>query len=216
MIIYLDESGDLGWKLTEPYRYGGSSRYLTIACLVVSNEQKNHPKRLIKKLYKKFNWPVKIEKKWSDMNLDERIWFAEKANELCTKFPQNIKYMSITVQKTQVKQHIKKDANTLYNYMIKLLLIDEMSKYENIILMPDSRSIKVKSGNSLHDYLQTELWFERKVSTILSTIPCDSATSQSIQFADMLSGIVQGYFEDDKIEPWNKIKNTLSHQTLYF
>ncbi|WMN84132.1 DUF3800 domain-containing protein [Vibrio parahaemolyticus] len=38
--IYLDESGDLGWTFDSPYRRGGSSRYLTIASLIVSPEKK--------------------------------------------------------------------------------------------------------------------------------------------------------------------------------
>jgi len=63
MIIYLDESGDLGWKFTAPYRNGGSSRHLTIASLAVSPPNKHRPKRLVKKLYTKFNWPTNIEKK---------------------------------------------------------------------------------------------------------------------------------------------------------
>jgi len=32
--IFVDESGDLGWQFNDPYRAGGSSRYLTLACLI--------------------------------------------------------------------------------------------------------------------------------------------------------------------------------------
>jgi hypothetical protein len=35
MNLYLDESGDLGWTLDKPYQAGGSSRYLTIATLII-------------------------------------------------------------------------------------------------------------------------------------------------------------------------------------
>jgi hypothetical protein len=38
--IYLDESGDLGWRFDKPYRYGGSSRYLTIVSLIISPHEK--------------------------------------------------------------------------------------------------------------------------------------------------------------------------------
>ncbi len=168
MIICLDESGDLGWKFDAPYRRGGSSRYLTIASLVISPNKKHLPKRLIKKLYTKFNWPTNIEKKWSDMSLAERIWFAEKANELHSKYPSDIKYLSITVKKENVQSHIRRDANKLYNYMIGLSLLDEMSNHDKITFLPDPRSIKIESGNSLHDYLQTKLWFERRSTTILT------------------------------------------------
>jgi len=35
MNVYVDESGDLGWEFAQPFRQGGSSRYLTIASLLV-------------------------------------------------------------------------------------------------------------------------------------------------------------------------------------
>jgi len=216
MIIYLDESGDLGWKFDAPYRSGGSSRYLTIASLVTSPEKKHLPKRLIKKLYTKFNWPVAVEKKWSQMKLDERVWFSQKANELRAKYPNDIRYVSITVKKENVQGHIRQDANKLYNYMIGCSLLNEMEKHKNITFIPDPRSIKVESGNSLHDYLQTQLWFELGVKTVLKTIPCDSATSTNVQFSDMLSGIVQGHFEDGNSQPWHELRTSISYKTLFF
>lgn len=216
MIIYLDESGDLGWKFDAPYRRGGSSQHITIASLVVSQSKKHLPKRLIKKLYKKFHWPTNIEKKWSDMSLAERIWFAEKANELKIQHQADIRYIAITVKKENVQNHIRSDANKLYNYMIGLSLLREMNLHEKAAFVPDPRSIKVESGNSLHDYLQTQLWFEKETSTTLITAPCDSASNLNVQFSDMLSGIVQGHFEDGNSQPWGKLRNTISYKTLFF
>ncbi|PCH64231.1 MAG: hypothetical protein COC09_03065 [Gammaproteobacteria bacterium] len=216
MIIYLDESGDLGWKFNAPYRRGGSSRHITIASLVVSPSKKHLPKRLIKKLYTKFKWPVGIEKKWANMSLAERIWFAEKANELKAKHPGDIRYLSITVKKENVQTHIRADANKLYNYMIGLSLLREMSLHESVTFVPDPRSIKVESGNSLHDYLQTQLWFEKDATTTLATDPYDSASNRNVQFADMISGIVQGHFEDGNSQPWTKLRNNISYKTLFF
>ena len=216
MIIYLDESGDLGWTFTAPYRAGGSSRHITIASLAVTPEKKHLPKRLIKKLYTKFKWPTSIEKKWADMSPTERVWFAKQARELCVKHPNDIRYLSITVKKENVQPHIRADANKLYNYMIGLSLLNEMAKHDAITFIPDPRSIKVESGNSLHDYLQTQLWFERQAATRLTTTPCDSASSRNVQFADMLSGIVQGHFEDGNSQPWTELRNNISYKTLFF
>ncbi|HEB85706.1 MAG TPA: hypothetical protein ENI68_01625 [Gammaproteobacteria bacterium] len=216
MIIYLDESGDLGWKFTAPYRNGGSSRHLTIASLAVSPPNKHRPKRLVKKLYTKFNWPTNVEKKWADMALEERVFFAKKAHELRVNYPDDIKYLSITVKKQNVQPHIRKDANKLYNYMIGLSLLNEMSKHETVTFVPDPRSIKVESGNSLHDYLQTQLWFEMRAKTSLTTTPLDSASSLNVQFSDMLSGIVQGHFEDGNSSPWTELRNNISYKTLFF
>ena len=216
MIIYLDESGDLGWKFTAPYRFGGSSRYLTIASLVVNPDKKYLPKRLIRKLYLKFNWPGHIEKKWAGMAPEERVWFAKYANTLCTKYPDNIRYIAITVKKENVQQHVRTDPNKLYNYMIGLSLLNEMAKHRVVTLVPDPRSIKIESRNSLHDYLQTQLWFDKQVSTLLTTRPCDSAANSNVQFADMLSGVIQGYFEDGHSESWSILRHNISYKTLFF
>lgn len=213
--IYLDESGDLGWKFTEPYRRGGSSRHLTIACLIVPKEKKHLPKRIIQKLYKKHGWNPKVEKKWSDMNITERIDFAEKAKLLSVSHP-SIKYFSITVKKENVQNHIRLDGNKLYNYMIGLSLLEEMSMYEKVVFVPDPRSVKVESGNSMHDYLQTKLWFDIESSTIMETTPQDSASNKSVQFADMLSGVVQGHYEDGNTEPWHVLASAINSKKLYF
>ena len=64
-------------------------------------------------------------------------------------------------------------------------------------MVPDPRSLKVESGNSLHDYLQTELWFTEKAVTFLISKPQDSSKCRGIQFADIISGIVQDRYEDN-------------------
>lgn len=216
ILVYLDESGDLGWKFDAPYRRGGSSRYLTISSLIVAHSHKHHPKRLVKGLYNQFSWPQNTEKKWSDMNEVERITFAQKAAALKNKLNNNIKYMSITVKKENVQLHIRSDQNILYNYMISLSLINEISRYERVSFLPDQRSIKLKRGNSLHDYIQTNLWFEKHVSTVLNTVPSDSSTNLNVQFADMLAGVVQGHFEDGNSQPWQEMRYSISYKRLFF
>lgn len=215
-IIYLDESGDLGWKFDKPYRNGGSSRFLTIASLVLDPSKKHLSKRLIKNLYIKYKWPTGVEMKWSKMNNRERVDFAQKAEGLITRNRNHIRYLSITVRKENVRSHIRSDPNKLYNYMICLSLLNEMSRHDSVTFLPDPRAMKVASGNSLHDYLQTKLWFEKQVETTLTTQPIDSSNSLNIQFVDMLSGLVQGYFEDGNSNPWRILRSKISYKTLFF
>lgn len=79
---YLDEAGDLGWSFDLPYREGGSSRFLTIASVIVPKEKKHYLKRVIHKLQKEFNWNKTHEKKWSDMSPTPRVRFSERVTEL--------------------------------------------------------------------------------------------------------------------------------------
>lgn len=214
-IVYLDESGDLGWSFDKPYRAGGSSRYLTISALEVPVEEKAHPKRLIRDLYDKYKRLPANEMKWSGMSADQRRHFSEGAKDLCAK-KSAIKLHAIVVQKENVLAHIRQDGNKLYNYMIKLALLDRFATYEVVTLVPDPRSIRVKSGNSLHDYLQTELWFTKKAGTNLKTNPMDSKTCLGLQFADMVAGTVQSHFEDNESVNFQAVTPHLTLHKLFF
>jgi hypothetical protein len=100
--------------------------------------------------------------------------------------------------------------------MIRLALLDKMAKHDVVTLVPDPRSIKVQSGNSLHDYLQMQLWFEKRATTTLLTSPSDSAKSLGIQFADMLAGVVQARFENNSSSDYQILANRLVVNQLYF
>jgi len=149
------------------------------------------------------------------MSILERDLFAQKAKELREKHP-DIKYFSMTVKKENVLPHIRLDPNKLYNYMTGLLLIEEMSHFSNVAFFPDPRSVKVESGNSMHDYLQTQLWFDKASATMLKTIPAESSSNLNVQFSDMLSGVVQGHFEDGNSSPWHIMASSISVRRLYF
>ena len=191
--IFLDEKGDLGFTFTAPYRKGGSSRYLTMGALVIPSEKSHLPARVIKKLYKSQGWTA-LETKWTVMNAASRKAFCERA----VKFHKEhgAEYYAITVRKEKVLPHIQSDANKLYNYMVKCLLLDKMATYDAVQLIPDPRSIKVKSGNSMHDYLQTLLYFDKGVKTKLTTNALDSEGCKGLHFADMLTGAVGCHHED--------------------
>lgn len=63
MLVFLDESGDLGWTFDKPNGNGGSSRFITISGIVVSEEHLKHVKRYISDIYQKYKLTPKIEKK---------------------------------------------------------------------------------------------------------------------------------------------------------
>ena len=81
--------------------------------------------------------------------------------------------------------------------------------------LPDPRSIKVQSGNSLHDYLQTELWLTLGVPTRLETTPCDSRYSLNLQFADMIAGVVQSHFEFGETTHWQHLREHIRIKRLF-
>ncbi len=194
MYIYTDESGDLGWKFEPPYGQRGSSRYLTIFAACIPDEKCHHLERLVRNMYKASRWESGKERKWIDASEPSRLQFVRQAALLLAKH-EDISYHAIVVYKPNVTAHLRSDPNKLYNFMLKLMLIDEMKAHDRVHFIPDNRSVKVESGNSLHDYLQTTLWYEAGVSTVLHTTSTDSKQCRGLQFADFMAGAIAARFE---------------------
>lgn len=170
---------------------------------------------MIRHLYSKFGWPTTEEKKWVDMKANERSEFARSCRAMRNKYPE-IFLHAMVVKKENVGEHIRRDANKLYNYMIGLSLLDRMATCRDVVMVPDPRSIKVKSGNSLPDYLQIQLWFEKNAETVLTCNPIDSKACLGLQFADMLAGLVQAHFEDGENSDFQVIAPKLRLNRLFF
>jgi hypothetical protein len=165
--------------------------------------------------YAKRGIPHGQELKWVDLDRVDRIDFAQRAAKLCSSH-KDISFLTITVYKQRVQPHIQADPNKLYNFMAQLMLLPVMRGYGEVFLVPDARSIRVKSGDSLHDYLQTKLWFELEVATKLSTTPLESSKSKHLQFADYLCGAFQSHYEDGKSEPRNHLMPCAKTRSLFF
>lgn len=214
-LIHADESGDLGWSFDKPYGRGGSSRYLVIFAVCVDDTKIHRVDRLIKDLYKGSGWDPKREKKWIDMSEKSREHFLRQAVRL-REAHNDVSYHAIVVSKERVQAHLRADPNKLYNYMVKLLLANEMAKHEHVSFIPDQRSVKVASGNSQHDYLQTTLWYENEAKTVLETLPSDSRYCKPLQFADMMAGAVGSNYEFNKTKYLEEIGPHLNLKRLFF
>lgn len=215
MNVYIDESGDLGWKFDAPYMRGGSSRYQTIAMLITPKTLSAKPKRLVKKLYNRIGQSPQDELKSTHLTDEHREWFAEKASNLLDREP-SIKIVSITVRKENVQAHLRADSNKLYNYMIRLALVDNIVHCPSVDFIPDKRTIKVESGNSLSDYLQIHLWYEKNVQTTIKNFPQESHTNLNLQFIDYIANIIWRRYEFNRSGPFNAIRNKINHIPLFF
>lgn len=213
MIVLLDESGDLGWSFDLPYRQGGSSRYLTMASLFLPKKYQNQPADIIKSMYQKMGW--KKEKKAKYATFNQKVIFCKNAAELL-KNNTEIKVDVIRVNKNNVDEHIRQDPNKLYNYMASLVVPEYVTAYKEVDFIPDERSIKVKSGNSLADHLQIKLWFECKCKTKLINKPSVSHLNYNLQFVDWISNCVWINFENKIDQPFIILSPFIKHRPLFF
>lgn len=215
MNVYLDESGDLGWVLDKPYRHGGSSRFMTIAFVACPKEKKHLLRRIVANVYRKTKTDPKLELKGSSLTVEEKCYFAEKVRKLVSMNP-DIHIGAITVNKSRVQQHIRKDGNKLYNYMIRLSVLHCIKNELIVNLIRDNKTVKVKSGNSLIDYLQTTLWFDMNCSTRIIDMPSDSKQVKNLIFIDWMNNLIWGKYEDNNDAPFNILRNVITSQKLFF
>ncbi|WP_250481193.1 DUF3800 domain-containing protein [Caballeronia sp. GAOx1] len=169
--IYLDESGCLGWKLDQPYLHGGSSRYFTLAAVVIPDGKEPVLNRVIRGVYKRRGRNPSNELKSVSMSSGERERFADAIADIRLRHP-DIYFRTITVKKERVNAAFRRHPNGLYNYMVKLLLLDVMSRHATVSFIPDARSLKLELRHGLHDYLVTEL--APLGETMLQTTPWES------------------------------------------
>lgn len=214
MNIYIDESGDLGFTFNKPFREGGSSRYLTIAFLLTPQGLSHLPKRIVRSLYNRKKRSTKNEIKGTQLTLDDKVFFSKKVVRLLTQ-QSKIKVFSITVDKRKVKPHIRQDANKLYNYMIGLVLPDRIKRHPKVTFIPDKRSIKVQSGNSLADYLKIKLWFDLNSTTIIENNPQESHKVLNLQFIDFIAHILWKKYEDKELKAYNILKKKVELTHLF-
>jgi len=213
MQVYLDESGDLGWRLDRPYRRGGSSRYLALAFLFLPENLRRTPRRVMRSLYHEYGW--RGEKKAQSATLAQKEAFCRKAVALIQRHAA-VAVEVIVAKKENVQPHIRADANKLYNYMVGLVIPGYVGDAKQIEFIPDERSVKVKSGNSLADYLQIKLWFDHGLPTAITHAPAVSAQNYNLQFIDWIAHCVWMRFEDNQTEPFDILKPAVKVRTLFF
>lgn len=215
MNVYLDESGDLGWSLDKPYRDGGSSRYLTIAALIIPKTLAHLPKRIIRKTYKHKQLPSNEELKGHYLSGEETQRFVNKVIGLLER-ESSITISVITVRKENVQPHIRSDANKLYNYMVNFAILSEIKGSPVVDFIPDPRTIKVASGNSLVDYLKTKLWFELNSATIIRHIPIESKKNLTLQFIDFIAHVVWSRYENNEYDYYGLLRPYITERHLFF
>lgn len=215
MNVYLDESGDLGWRLDKPYRHGGSSKFMTIAFVACPPEKKHLLRRIVVDVYRRTKCDPKTELKGSSLSIEDKCFFAEKVRKLVSMNP-DIIIGAITVNKSKVLAHIRNDANKLYNYMIRLAVLPAIKREPIVNLIRDNKTVKVKSGNSLIDYLQTTIWFELGSPTKIIDIPSDSKKVKNLIFIDWMNNLIWGNYEDKNDAPYGILRNVITSRKLFF
>lgn len=219
MKIYIDESGDLGWKLDKPNRHGGSSKFITITAIIISSEDEKYISRFLSDIYKKYNLTPNIEKKGANFIPEHCAFITSQITNKIIAKSSSFKIISITVNKLKVFDSLRKDKNIFYNYVLGLLLKPEIIQYDNAEIVLDKRTIKVSHGQSFPDYIKTEIW-GNGINIDISCEFVESTNNKMIWLADWYANFIWRYHEDNESSAYAILvgfaKERFLEKKLYF
>lgn len=197
-LIYLDESGDLGFSMDKPYQQGGSSRMLSIGAICLPEHKGKYLQRIVRAIYQKRKRTLKHELKSVSLNKADKELFLKLTAKLLQDHP-DIQLYTITVFKEQVSERFRRDPNVLYNYMVKRLLLDVICQSEYVDFMPDRRSERVNTKWNMGEYLNQmiqEASIERDIINKNCVVsPMDSSKHLELQFIDFYTGLIWAMYE---------------------
>jgi len=170
--LFIDESGNLGTK----------DRYFVLAMLTPQR-----PKRIInfmRKFCGKHNLP---EIKASQLSVPHK---QEIFNKLYSANDYVISY--IVVDKWHIdNKKLFEDKNVLYNYLFSFLVKKTIkSTQEDLNFLLDNHSTKVKSINSLADYIRLKAYTQFGCQHDVRLAYTDSKNSKIVQAADVIANAI--------------------------
>ena len=180
MLVFIDESGDSGLKITE-----GSSRYFSIALVVFGDrEEAASCDQRIELLAKEVGWDSVSEFHFKNNSHKIRKAF------LSAVAPYNFFYYGIVINKDPEKLYGEgfKHKQSFYKYTCNLLFENAKERLENAIVVID------ESG-SLDFKQQLGTYLRKKINTssenhIYKIKMQRSSSNRLLQLADYVSGVI--------------------------
>lgn len=198
MIIFIDESGDPGFKTSK-----GSSPVFVIVLVIFKEPQHAETAAIsLKNLRKELGYSDKTEFKFNKSRYEVKKRFCETvaAHNFCVR--------SIVVKKTAIYSNfLRTSKESFYNYLVMQVLRHSKNKLVDAKLKFDKRGEK-KLRNELRSYLSHEL--DNKNSHVFSELKfVDSKQNILIQLADMLAGCIACYHKGKDTELYKIIKKRI-------
>lgn len=178
MLIYIDDSGDPGFKFDR-----GSSRYFVMAAVVFLNEaHAKQASRAMDGLRRNLGWHPKHEFKFSKLSKSKRIHF------LRTMSQQHFVIRAVLIHKETFRDnYVVGSKDDFYNFAIKELLEKSEAACYDASLFLDGHGDRIYKKAALR-YFKQEL--ETKDCAYKKMRFVDSKTDNLIQLADMVAGTI--------------------------
>lgn len=187
MLVFIDDSGDPGFKLDQ-----GSTEYFVIACVIFDDDlEALKVKVAIKELRRELHFPDNTEFKFFKSSSDVKRKFLEKVNGF------TFRIRTIVIDKKIVKSNkLKTDKNSFYSYVIKLVLQHSDNSILDAKIRIDGSGDRIFRKNFL-TYLRKQLNSKQK-KIIKNCKLIDSRSDELIQMVDMIAGSIRRSYDASK------------------
>jgi len=187
MFVYLDETGDTGFKFDK-----GSSRYFVVTILLTAD-----PLPL--------NGAIEEFRSMNHFAIDHEFKFYSSPDSVRSLFLRLIPkheclIRCLVVDKRLITRPQMQKKETFYNHLVKMLLRYDNGRLRDAQIVLDRRDRK-KSNQTLAAYLRREVngsgTAEKKIADIRFH---DSRSDNLIQAVDMASGAINAYYSKGRPE----------------
>ena len=187
MLVFIDDSGDSGFKLTQ-----GSTRHFVIACCVFNSpESAKRVANDIRNFKLNIGWTHNSELKFSQTKKDINLSFI---HQFCSK---DFFVRAILVDKTLIRSDfLINNHDHFYNYAISKVLSRSNGTITNAKIKIDG-----KGGREYKKAMGTYLRIQANSgdAAVINDVKfVDSKVDQLIQLADMVAGCVRRSFDESR------------------
>lgn len=230
---YLDESGDLGWKLDLPYQEGGSSRYFVIAIVVGFNQSYRRFGKVVETLHEQQKWTSNKEKKWATIGPHARRFFCQLAAKELASNPETHVFAAVYHKETapdylrtvdvramnpeatelqiqKLEAQYRGRTHLVYAMMVAETLAAHLPPLDTFTYCPDELNEGQRTLESIVTY---RLLIQNRLQMGLKRVDRKQPMQKGLDFADMVAGAVwEAYEHSDRsffniIEPYITVKN---------
>ena len=197
MIIFIDESGDPGFKIKR-----GSSLHFVIVLVIFDEELYAEETAVaIKKLKKQLNKSERFEFKFNKCNQKFRRKFLNTVKHY------NFRIRAIVVNKEKIySQHLRSNKETFYNFALRQVLEHNNQTIINAKIRLDGRGEK-EFRRQLTTYLRRHL--NSRTKKVMKNLRFrDSKKDVLIQMADMIAGSIRRHY-DHNSNDWNAYRKII-------
>jgi hypothetical protein len=208
--IFIDESGDLGFKNSK-----FNSKYFIITALFVS--EKKPLEKLVKKIHSTLRKKVRSIGGGVLHSVKEKSATRKRLLKLLLQIKLSI--MIIYVDKSKIYTNLQNEKHILYNYITNIL-IDRIftkkliDKDKNVILIASKRETNKYLNINFKDYLKNVIKNNHKLDIeVLIKTP---AEEKSLQVVDFISWSVFRKYESGDSEYYKIIKDLIVEENRLY